>query len=225
MAEFCAGCGKKIGFWEGEWSYIAPNKPLCHECAQPIMGCFDLLYDGSAEELAVAEENLREICRNKFEPDVAELIMNRYNERRKERGLLTKDEEETIALEKDYMDERVNSLIITTTPDLAGYRIEKYIDVVCEEIIFKNSLAKRFDALMEDVGNAFSLSQSEMTGASELIDKARKYAIDKFKRKAIKLGANAVVGVEFESSFGTDVVRVGVFGTAVVVSDNRIFEE
>ena len=31
------------------------------------------------------------------------------------------------------------------------------------------------------------------------------------------LGANAVLGVEFESSIGSDIVRIAIFGTAVIV--------
>ena len=71
---------------------------------------------------------------------------------------------------------------------------------------------------MEDVGNMLSFKETEMTGANELISSARKYVLDKFKMKAAKMGANAVLGVEFESSFGSDVVRVAIFGTAVTIT-------
>ncbi len=114
------------------------------------------------------------------------------------------------------------NLPITTTNNFEGYKIEKYITVISEEIIFKNSFWKSLDAGLEDLGRALSFKQAEMSGAGELIANAREYAVDKFKRKAISVGANAVVGVDFESSFGSDVVRVAIFGTAVIISRTNL---
>ena len=128
-------------------------------------------------------------------------------------------EKEEKSRQKIEFEEKIINLPMTTTNNFEGYKIVKYIKVVSEEIIFKNSFWKRLDAGLEDLGNAFSFKQTEMSGASELIANAREYALEKFKRKVAKLGANAVVGVEFESSFGSDVVRVAIFGTAVIISE------
>ena len=38
-----------------------------------------------------------------------------------------------------------------------------------------------------------------------------------FEKKAAQIGANAVLGVEFESSIGSDIVRVAIFGAAVII--------
>jgi len=122
---------------------------------------------------------------------------------------------------KENEEKSFSELIMTTGSSFEGYKVEKYIDIVCEELIFKNSLWKRLSAGFEDLGNAFSFSEREMSGASELIENARQYVLKKFKRKAITLGANAVLGVEFESSFGSEVVRVAVFGTAVEIKKNE----
>ena len=86
---------------------------------------------------------------------------------------------------------------------------------MCEEVVFKNSFWKRLDATLEDFGNAFTFKDTELSGANKLISNAREYVVEKFKQKAAQLGANAVLGVEFESSFGSDIVRVSVSGTAV----------
>ena len=106
---------------------------------------------------------------------------------------------------------------MTTTNNFEGYKIEKYVQVVSEEIVFKNSFMKRWEAGLEDLDNVFSFKQTEMSGASELIVNAREYILDKYKRKVVKLGAN-VVGVDFESSFGSDIVRAAIVGTAVIIS-------
>lgn len=76
----------------------------------------------------------------------------------------------------------------------------------------------RLNAGFEDLGNAFSFKETEMSGSSGLIARARSYVKDKFRQKAAQMGANAVLGVEFESSIGADIVRVAIFGTAVVIS-------
>ena len=111
-----------------------------------------------------------------------------------------------------------SSMMFTTGSYFDGYRVEKYIDVICEEVIFKNSFMNRLNAGFEDLGNAFSFKETEMSGSSGLIARARSYVKDKFRQKAAQMGANAVLGVEFESSIGADIVRVAIFGTAVVIS-------
>ena len=65
--------------------------------------------------------------------------------------------------------------------------------------------------------NSLSFKERELTGTSELIANARKYAMEKFKRTAAEVGANAVLGIDLESSVGSDIVRVAIFGTAVIV--------
>lgn len=122
---------------------------------------------------------------------------------------------EKLQEEKAQIKENYDSLMLTTGINFDGYLVAKYIDVFCEEVVFKNSFWKRLDATLEDLGNAFTFKDTELSGANKLISNAREYVVEKFKQKAAQLGANAVLGVEFESSFGSDIVRVSVSGTAV----------
>ena len=89
--------------------------------------------------------------------------------------------------------------------------------MLCEEVIFKNSFFNRLSASSEDFGNSLTFSETELSGSSKLIARARDYVMTKFRNKVVHLGANAVLGIDFESSVGVDVVRVAVFGTAVIV--------
>ena len=219
MAEYCVKCNKKFGFWECAALYVADEKPMCNQCAQPITECFEKLYRCNAEELVKVEVQLAEICKNTYEDELSKLITQKYTERRTQMGLLITEEKEEKSRQESEFEEKVINLPMTTTNNFEGYKIVKYIKVVSEEVIFKNSFWKRLDAGLEDLGNAFSFKQTEMSGASKLIANAREYALEKFKRKAASVGANAVVGVEFESSFGSDVVRVAIFGTAVIISE------
>lgn len=126
-------------------------------------------------------------------------------------------EKATLELEK-----RFSELLLTTGQSFEGFKIIKYIDVVCEESVFKNSFSKRLDANLEDIANSLSLKDTEMSGAKSLITNAREYTMDQFKKKAVALGANAILGIQFQSSWGRDVVRVSIAGTAVIIQENNL---
>lgn len=134
-------------------------------------------------------------------------VIQKYN--------LNKDKIETQKREKEEISKNYANLMLTTGTNFDGYIVKDYIDILCEEVVFKNSFWKRLDATFEDLGNAFTFKDTELSGANKLISNAREYVVEKFKQKAAQLGANAVLGVEFESSFGSDIVRVSVSGTAV----------
>ena len=59
-----------------------------------------------------------------------------------------------------------------------------------------------------------------MTGTTNLLSDARSYAIEKMKSEAINKGANAIIGIDSESSFGAgDLIHVSIMGTAVLVEE------
>ena len=219
MAEYCVKCNRKIGIFEDAALYLKGAKPICKGCAQPIIESFEKIHKCNADELFIEKENLLKICEDNFDVELTSLIIETFAERRSDMGLLSDKEKEDIDRQKVEFQEKVSNMPMTTTPNFEGYKIIKYIEVISEEIIFKNSFWKQLTAGLEDLGNAFSFKQTEMTGASDLISNAREYVLEKFKKKAARLGANAIVGVEFESSFGSDVVRVAIFGTAVIISE------
>ncbi len=65
-----------------------------------------------------------------------------------------------------------------------------------------------------------SMFGGEITAFTEELEKARNEAIERLKDKAIALGANAVVGLDIETSdlgLQAGVVIVSATGTAVIV--------
>ena len=130
---------------------------------------------------------------------------------------LNKDKIEAQKREKQEVSKNYANLMLTTGTNFDGYMVKDYIDILCEEVVFKNSFWKRLDATFEDLGNTFAFKDIELSGANKLISNAREYVVEKFKQKAAQLGANAVLGIEFESSFGSDIVRISVSGTAVQI--------
>ena len=127
-------------------------------------------------------------------------------------------------LESQYRDaysNAIDNLLLTTGSVFEGYRVVKYIDIISCEIIFKNAFIKSLSSDIKDVFNALSFQEKEMSGAMELIDNAKKYVMKKFRAKAVEIGANAVLGIDFETTFGSDIVKISLNGTAVVVDKSE----
>ena len=118
----------------------------------------------------------------------------------------------------DYITKK-RDIILSTTPSLEGYIIEEYIDVISEDVVFRVSFG---DSIVNNIKNAtsgFSIGSVELKGNTAAIESAKKYVRDKLIAKAISIGANAIVGLDFESSVGnTSFARVSINGTAVKVS-------
>lgn len=111
-----------------------------------------------------------------------------------------------------------DKILKTTGNNFDGYNVEKYIDVISEEVIFRNSLAKQIVASVKDYINSFNIFDTEIKGATSLIENGKKYVMDRVINRAKDLGANAILGVHFDSSFGIEVIRIAISGTAVRIA-------
>lgn len=212
MAKVCCNCKKTIDYPEEKYviSECEPGIVLCEECnayldwlrtatrkidIDAAFGFFQPVFDDKKIPMTVKDELIRIRFSHEIEAEVEQ--------------------------QKTAYQQSLQALMLTTGSNFDGYEVKKYIDVICEEVIFKNSFLKTLTASFEDVGNILSFRERELSGSSELIANARTYVMQKFRSKAVNIGANAVLGVEFESSIGAEIIRVAVFGTAVVVEKNR----
>jgi len=107
-------------------------------------------------------------------------------------------------------------MIITTTNNIDGKRIEKYHGVVIGEAIMGANLFKDLFASIRDiVGGRAGAYEDELT-------KARKIAFTEIEREAMMIGANAIVGVDIDYQVIGDkgsMLMVSISGTAVKVVD------
>lgn len=102
--------------------------------------------------------------------------------------------------------EREKAVLITTTPNVEGRRIEQYLGVVAgEAILGANIIRDVFAGLRDIVGGRSAAYEREL-------DRARTIALDEMVQKARALGANAVVGVDI------DYEVVGASGSMLMVS-------
>ncbi|MBS3062160.1 MAG: YbjQ family protein [Candidatus Diapherotrites archaeon] len=107
-------------------------------------------------------------------------------------------------------------LLIMNTPLPDEYRIVKVLGVVTGLTARTRGIGGKFIAGIEGmVGGEVSAFTSEM-------EKARFESIERLKQKAIALGANAIVGLDLETTevyMGT--VLVSATGTALVVESRK----
>ena len=103
-------------------------------------------------------------------------------------------------------------MLNTTTHSIDGKEIKEYIGVVTGEAISGANFLKDFMASLKDFTGGRSGAYEEE------LSKARNIAFDEMNEKALKMGANAVVGIDID--YGTlgdtgSMLMVSVNGTAV----------
>ena len=111
-------------------------------------------------------------------------------------------------------------VLLSTTPTLDGYQITEYLDIVAAETVYKLSLAKSFSSMVNNAIDSWRIfSSNELSGTTELLREATEYVKDQLTQKAKSLGANAVVGIDIETSVsdGDGLAKVSINGTAVKI--------
>jgi len=102
-------------------------------------------------------------------------------------------------------------MLITTTPNIEGQKIVKYLGLVNGDAILGANLFKDFFARVRDiVGGRAAAYENELR-------KDKDIAIQEMAEQAKSAGANAVVGVDLDyETIGNSMLMVSVSGTAVV---------
>lgn len=107
----------------------------------------------------------------------------------------------------------MSGVIVVTSPEVPGYRIERVLGLVIGSSVRTRGVGGRiiagFEAIIGGRGEAYRKE----------LDKARNEAIEELIEKTLRLGGNAVISVDFET---TEVLEgfivVTAYGTAVKVT-------
>jgi uncharacterized protein YbjQ (UPF0145 family) len=104
----------------------------------------------------------------------------------------------------------------TTTFEIKGYTITRNLGVV-------RGILVRSRSIFGSIGASFqTLLGGNITILSELCEKTREDAFEIMKKHAESLGANAIVGIRYESTeIFQGVTEVLCYGTAVVIEELR----
>lgn len=102
--------------------------------------------------------------------------------------------------------------LITTSNELVGYRITKYLGLV-------RGITVRSRSVVGTLGGALqTLAGGNITMFTELCEQSRQEAYDLMVSHANERGANALIAVRYESTeLMNGVTEVLAYGTAVVV--------
>jgi uncharacterized protein YbjQ (UPF0145 family) len=113
------------------------------------------------------------------------------------------------------------TFLIVTTPTIAGYKIKKVIGVV-------TGLTPRTRGLLgQFTGGIESMAGGEVTSFTSEMEKARWEAIERVKARAVALGANAIIGLDVETSgIGqSSIMLFSATGTAVLIEPENLDEK
>ena len=107
-----------------------------------------------------------------------------------------------------------SQFMMVTTPTISGYKIRKVIGLVTGLTPRTRGIFGKFIAGFE------SMIGGEVTAFTSEVEKARWEAIERAKNRAIALGANAIIGLDVETSdlgLQSGIVLFSATGTAVII--------
>jgi len=111
---------------------------------------------------------------------------------------------------------RPPGIVIVTTPSIPGYRVKNVLGVITGLTARTRGVGGKFVAGIQ------SMLGGEVSAFTYEIEKARVEAMERMKEKARALGANAVIGLDIETSDvfqGT--ILISATGTAVVIEPEQ----
>jgi uncharacterized protein YbjQ (UPF0145 family) len=103
-------------------------------------------------------------------------------------------------------------MIVVTTEEVTGHRIVEMKGQVFGLVVRSRGLGGNIMAGLRSLGGG------EITEYTELLEDARRHAVDRMIQNATAMGANAVVRMQFDSSeIGQTMSEIVAYGTAAVV--------
>ena len=131
--------------------------------------------------------------------------------------IIAQHEQHRLNLEAERQS-RLASFKLTTGYDFQGYTITEYYDVLFDEILVGLGFGR---AILSTIDNTFSaLTGGEATTMIEKLNTVKRQLRDRIVEKALSLGANALIGIDFESSKLGDLIIVSMTATAVKIEKN-----
>jgi uncharacterized protein YbjQ (UPF0145 family) len=107
-------------------------------------------------------------------------------------------------------------MIVVTTEDVAGQRIVETKGQVFGLVVRSRGLGGNIMAGLRSLGGG------EIKEYTELLEDARRHAVDRMVTNATAMNANAIVRMMFDSSeIGQTMSEIVAYGTAVVIEPER----
>ena len=101
-------------------------------------------------------------------------------------------------------------MLLSTIDSIPGREVAQYLGLVCGSVVSSKHFGKDFMAGMK------TLVGGEIKGYTEMLEDARRIALERLQAQASALGADAVVGLRLtSSSVMQSAAEVTAYGTAV----------
>lgn len=195
----CALCGKKQSAFSS--SYLKDNIMICSECQNMISAL------SQADNMGAYQNILSE-----FEAKCAAYNPTPEAQRALDEILTNIHTKQAPNIEKFEYQSKLFNFLSTTGYELSGYTITKYIKVISAESVLGTGFLSEFTAGVSDF---FGIENNKFANK---LDEAREAAMIKIAEKADKLGANALIGMNFNYvNFSGNIIGVVVHATAVYV--------
>ena len=106
-------------------------------------------------------------------------------------------------------------MILVTTQEIQGKKVKKNLGLVKGNTIRARNLGRDIIALLKNIMGG------EIEEYTKLLAQSREQAIDRMVASAEELGANAIVGIRFSTSYiMQSAAEIMVYGTAIIAEDN-----
>lgn len=116
---------------------------------------------------------------------------------------------------KKRFDDAIKEVQITTTNNIDGYKVSKYIDIESVEIVLGTGVFSEFGG---EVSDFFGMRSSAF---EQKLQKAKKAAFERLKYLAFEKGGNAVIGIDIDYTEFTG-NRIGVIANGTIVQIEKI---
>jgi len=103
-------------------------------------------------------------------------------------------------------------MLVVTTENIAGYRVKETKGQVFGVVVRSRGLGGNIMAGLR------SIAGGEITEYTQMLEEARRHAVDRLVQNAALMGANGIVMMRFDSSeIGQTMSEIVAYGTAVVL--------
>ncbi|HEX5505008.1 MAG TPA: heavy metal-binding domain-containing protein [Thermomicrobiales bacterium] len=104
-------------------------------------------------------------------------------------------------------------MIVATTESIAGHRVVETKGQAFGLVVRSRGLGGNIMAGLRSLGGG------EIVEYTEMLEEARRHALDRLVQNATAMGANAVIMMRFDSSeLGQTMSEIVAYGTAVVIA-------
>jgi uncharacterized protein YbjQ (UPF0145 family) len=108
-------------------------------------------------------------------------------------------------------------MLVATTENVAGYRTKQTLGQVFGVVVRSRGLGGNIMAGLR------SIVGGEIHEYTQLLEEARRHAVDRLVKNATVMGANAVIMMRFDSAeIGQTMSEIVAYGTAVVIEPEPV---